>query len=127
MYNSLLVRGDPVLYFEIDYKVVPCSEDKPSEYEFIFNEIKVINTISNEVVQTIKIDKHILRSFNPKYDIREINGIVNTCKIETELNSYIHAFMLKGFFYTNEKYLSYFKIFASLFNCICTFRISYDI
>ena len=109
MYNSLLVRGDPVLYFEIDYKVVPCSEDKPSEYEFIFNEIKAINTISNKVVQTSKIDKHIFRSFNPKYDIREINGIVNTCKNETELDFFIHKCMSKGIFRTEDEYFKAFK------------------
>ena len=110
MYNSLLVRGDPVLYFEIDYKVVPCSEDKPSEYEFIFNEIKAINTISNKVVQTSKIDKHIFRSFNPKYDIKEINGIVNTCKYETELAFFIHKCMSKGIFKTEDEYFTLFNI-----------------
>ena len=109
MYNSLLVRGDLVLYFEIDYKVVSCSEDKPSEYEFIFNEIKAINTISNKVVQTSKIDKHIFRSFNPKYDIREINGIVNTCKNETELDFFIHKCMSKGIFRTEDEYFKAFK------------------
>ena len=34
-YNSLLVRGDPILYFEIDYSVKSAKENEPSKYSGI--------------------------------------------------------------------------------------------
>lgn len=73
MYNSLLLRGDPVLYFEIDYNVTALGDEKPGEYSFNFITLRVINTISGKVVQTNSLNKVISRNMNPKYryDIRE--------------------------------------------------------
>lgn len=48
MYNSLLTRGDPIIYFELDYTATAEADDKPSEYKFNFNKIRVINTVSGK-------------------------------------------------------------------------------
>lgn len=75
MYNSLLVRGDPIIYFEIDYTVTAERDDKPSEYKFNFNKIRVINTVSGKISQFSSLPKIEIRTMNPKKDIREIEGI----------------------------------------------------
>ena len=76
MYNSLLTRGDPILYFEIEYSVKAKSEDKPSEYDFIYKNLKVYNTLSDVVVQNIAINKTESKVMNPKQDLRIFDGIV---------------------------------------------------
>lgn len=80
MYNSLLVRGDPILYFEIDYTAKAESDEKPSEYLFNFNKIRVINTVNGKVVQTSALNKKQPRTMTPTYDLHEISGIVNNEK-----------------------------------------------
>ena len=76
MYNSLLTRGDPILYFEIEYSVNAKSEDKPSEYDFTYKNLKVYNTLSDKVVQNIAINKIEAKVMNPKQDLRIYDGIV---------------------------------------------------
>lgn len=76
MYNSLLTRGDPILYFEIEYSVKAKDEDKPSEYDFIYKNLKVYNTLSDVVVQNIAINKTEAKVMNPKQDLRIYDGIV---------------------------------------------------
>lgn len=76
MYNSLLTRGDPIIYFEIDYNVTAEENDKPSEYKFNFNKIRVINTVSGKVTQTSSLNKVQPRAMKPEWDLREIVGIV---------------------------------------------------
>lgn len=76
MYNSLLTRGDPILYFEIEYSVKAKSEDKPSEYDFIYKNLKVYNTLSDKVVQNIAINKTEAKVMNPKQDLKIYDGIV---------------------------------------------------
>ena len=76
MYNSLLTRGDPIIYFEIDYTASAESDDKPSEYKFNFNRIRVINTVSGKTVQTSALNKVQPRTMLPAQDLREIVGIV---------------------------------------------------
>lgn len=76
MYNSLLVRGDPILYFELDYNVIAAPEDKPSSYTFNFSKIRAISTVSGEVVQTSSLNEKLERKMEPVQDLREIQGIV---------------------------------------------------
>ena len=76
MYNSLLTRGDPIIYFEIDYNVTSEADNKPSQYKFNFNKIRVINTVSGKVTQTSSLNKIQPRTMKPEWDLREIVGIV---------------------------------------------------
>ena len=76
MYNSLLTRGDPIIHFEIDYNVTAEGDDKPSQYKFNFNKIRVINTVSGKVTQTSSLNKIQPRTMKPEWDLREIEGIV---------------------------------------------------
>ena len=76
MNNSLLTRGDPILYFEIDYNVTAEADDKPSEYTFNFNKIRVINTVSGKITQTSALSKVQPRTMKPVQNLREIVGIV---------------------------------------------------
>lgn len=90
MYNSLLTRGDPIIYFEIDYNVTAEEDDKPSQYKFNFSKIRVINTVSGKVTQTSSLNKVQPRAMKPKWDLREIVGIVAKEKVNFgELNKYI--------------------------------------
>lgn len=77
MYNSLLTRGDPIIYFEIDYNVIAEGDDKPSQYKFNFSKIRVINTVSGKVTQTSALNKVQPRTMKPEWDLREIVGIVH--------------------------------------------------
>ena len=76
MYNSLLTRGDPIIYFEIDYNVTSEADNKPSQYKFNFSKIRVINTVSGKVTQTSSLNKVQPRTMKPEWDLREIVGIV---------------------------------------------------
>ena len=94
MYNSLLTRGDPIIYFEIDYNVISEGDEKPSQYKFNFSKIRVINTVSGKVTQTSSLNKIQPRTMKPEWDLREIEGIVAKEKSEFEdLKKYI----AKGF------------------------------
>ena len=77
MYNSLLTRGDPIIYFEIDYNVTAEGDEKPSQYKFNFSKIRVINTVSGKVTQTSSLAKVEQRTMKPEWDLREIVGIVH--------------------------------------------------
>ena len=81
MYNSLLTRGDPILYFELEYTVNAKSEDKPSEYDFTYKNLKVYNTLTDKVVQNIAINKTEANVMNPKQDLQIYDGIVENEKI----------------------------------------------
>lgn len=97
MYNSLLTRGDPILYFEIDYNVKAEGDDKPSEYEFKFDKIRVINTVTGKSVQTSKLAKTQQRTMKPEWDLREIVGIVIREKAKFDAEKYpVEAYMAKG-------------------------------
>ena len=75
MYNSLLTRGDPIIYFEIDYNIISEGDEKPSQYKFNFSKIRVINTVSGKVTQTSVLNKVQPRTMKPEWDLREIEGI----------------------------------------------------
>ena len=72
MYNSLLLRGDPVLYYEIDYTVSAAPDDEPSKYTFDFKTLRVINTVSGTLAQTIPLGKRLTRTMSPVWDIRSL-------------------------------------------------------
>ena len=74
MYSSLLTRGDPIIYFELDYNVTAESDDKPSTYKFNFDTVRVINTVSEKTVQTSSLNKIQSRTMSPSQDLREIVG-----------------------------------------------------
>ena len=76
MYNSLLTRGDPIIYFEVDYNVIAEADDKPSQYKFNFNKIRVINTISGKVTQSSNLSKVQERTMRPQWNLNPIVGIL---------------------------------------------------
>lgn len=76
MYNSLLIRGAPILYFVLEYSVNAKSEDKPSVYDFTYKNLKVYNTLSDVVVQNIAINRTEAKVMNPKQDLKIYDGIV---------------------------------------------------
>ncbi|MCR4822140.1 MAG: hypothetical protein K5873_04610 [Treponema sp.] len=85
MYNSLLLRGDPIIYFELDYNVKALADDEPSQYQFSFNKIRVINTVNGKVTQTSALSKVEDRTMQPQWDLRDKAGIV--AKEKKNLNS----------------------------------------
>ncbi len=76
MYTTLLTRGDPIIYFELDYNVLAEKDDKPSMYNFNFTTVRVINTLSGKITQTSGLNKKQQRIITPTQDLREIVGIV---------------------------------------------------
>ena len=98
MYNSLLTRGDPIIYFEIDYNVTAESDDKPSEYKFNFNKIRVINTVSGKTSQTSALSKVQPRTMKPEWDLREFAGIVEKTKAGFDAKKYpVEVYMERGY------------------------------
>ena len=71
MYNSLLLRGDPILYFELDYHVTAAADDKPSQYEFSFDNARAISMVSGKQLQALPLGKKLTRTTKPAYDIRK--------------------------------------------------------
>ncbi len=100
MYNSLLTRGDPVIYFEIDYNVTAESDDKPSQYKFNFSKIRVINTVSGKVTQTSSLNKVQPRTMTPAQDLREFAGILAKEKEELAV---LEKFLAKGLMLSSAK------------------------
>ena len=90
MYNSLLSRGDPIIYFEIDYSVQAQADAKPSAYTFSFDKIRVINTVSGKTVQTSTLSKKLARTMKPEYAIRETYGAVAKAKETYQKNFLTH-------------------------------------
>lgn len=89
MYNSLLTRGDPIIYFEIDYNVTAEPDDKPSQYTFNFNKIRVINTVSGKVTQTSNLNSKQPRTMKPEQDLRNFAGIVEKQKAKEDPKKYL--------------------------------------
>ena len=80
MYSSLLTRGDPILYFVLEYSVKAKYQDHPSEYDFSSKNLKVHNTVTDKVVQNIALNKTETKIMNPKQDLRIYDGIVEKAK-----------------------------------------------
>ena len=93
MYNSLLTRGDPIIYFEIDYNVTAEPDDKPSQYTFNFNKIRVINTVSGKVTQTSNLNNKQPRTMKPEQDLRIVDGVAEK---EKKFFSDLKVFFSKG-------------------------------
>lgn len=93
MYNSLLTRGDPIIYFEIDYNVTAEPDDKPSQYTFNFNKIRVINTVSGKVTQTSNLNNKQPRTMKPEQDLRIVDGVAEK---ERKFFSDLKVFFSKG-------------------------------
>lgn len=93
MYNSLLTRGDPIIYFEIDYNVSAEPDDKPSQYTFNFNKIRVINTVSGKVTQTSYLYSKHPRTMKPEQDLRIVDGVAEK---EKKFFSDLKVFFSKG-------------------------------
>ncbi|MBQ0051466.1 MAG: SUMF1/EgtB/PvdO family nonheme iron enzyme [Treponema sp.] len=97
MYDSLLTRGDPIIYFEIDYNVTAEGDDKPSQYKFNFNKIRVINTVSGKITQTSSLSKIQPRTMKPEWDLREFAGVVENTKALFDPEKYpVEVYMVKG-------------------------------
>lgn len=97
MYNSLLTRGDPIVYFELDYVVNACGDDKPSEYMFNFNRIRMIDTVTGKIVQTTFLDVKLPRKMKPEYDLRIFAGIEEKEKAKFDSEKYfVEKYMTKG-------------------------------
>lgn len=88
MYNSLLIRGEPIIYFEIDYTAKAESDDKPSTYTFDFNNIRVINTLSGNTVQTTELNKTQLKTIQMIRDLREFAGVMEKEKARFNATKY---------------------------------------
>lgn len=93
MYSSLLTRGDPIIYFELDYNVNAESDDIPSGYKFNFSTIRVINTVSGKVVQTSKLNNVQSRTMTPEQDLRIVDGVAEN---ERKLFSKIKVYFSNG-------------------------------
>ncbi len=93
MYSSLLTRGDPIIYFELDYTASAEADDKPSAYRFNFTNIRVINTVSGKTVQTTALNKTQPRTMTPAQDLREIVGIVAS---EKENLAAVESYIAQG-------------------------------
>ena len=91
MYSSLLTRGDPIIYFELDYNVNAESDDIPSGYKFNFSTIRVINTVSGKVVQTSKLDNIQSRTMTPEQDLRIVDGVAENEKYYFEVMKMLFA------------------------------------
>ena len=106
MYNSLLTRGDPIIYFEIDYNVIAEGDDKPSEYKFNFTKIRVINTVSGKVTQTSSLNKIQPRTMKPEWELRVFAGVVEKEKAKFDPDKYpVEVYMVKGQSLENAKKL----------------------
>lgn len=98
MYNSLLTRGDPIIYFELDYTAVAEGDDKPSVYTFNFDKIRVLNTVSGKVTQTSSLNKKEAKTMQPSQELRIFAGIVEKEKASFDAKKYpVEVYMAKGF------------------------------
>lgn len=89
MYNSLLVCGNPIVYFEIDYTVTVGVDGKDNQYEFNFNKLRVINTISGKTTQTKNLNIKRQITMKPMWDLREFAGIVEKQKAKEDSKKYL--------------------------------------
>ena len=96
MYNSLLVCGNQIVYFEIDYNVTSGVDGKDNQYEFNFNKLRVINTISGKTTQTKNLNIKRQITMKPMWDLREFAGVVEMQKAKEEPERYlIESYMVK--------------------------------
>ena len=71
MYNSLLLRGDPILYFELDYTTSVGSNDAVrGEYILNFKTLRIIDTITGKTIQTNSLNQQRRLVQEQGWDIR---------------------------------------------------------
>ncbi len=118
MYNSLLVRGDPIIYFEIDYNVTSQADDKPSQYKFNFSKIRVINTVSGKVTQNSALNAVKDQTMQPEQELRIFGGVVEKEKARFNPKKYsVEVYMAKGLCRTDaEKLVARDISIAKIFN-----------
>ena len=106
MYNSLLTRGDPIIYFEIDYNVTAEGDEKPSQYKFNFSKVRVINTVSGKVTQTSSLNKIQPRTMKLGWELRVFAGVVEKEKAKFDPGRYpVEVYMVNGQSLENAKKL----------------------
>ncbi len=110
MYNSLLTRGDPILYYELDYTVKAENDDSPSQYAFAFDRIRAVNTISGKIVQTTTLAKKQDRTMTPAQDLRVYAGIVEKEKAQYDQVKYKEESYMVKYNFTREAAIELIKI-----------------
>ncbi len=71
VYDSLLMRGVPILTYELTYTVEALDDNHPSQYKFTFNNLNVTETTTNRKLTPPKLQStYLVRTWNPVYDIR---------------------------------------------------------
>ena len=75
IYNTLLLRGVPILYYEIDYTVNAAPDNEPSKYTFTFQTLRVKNTSTGKTVQEVSLHQSVARTMQPVCDIRTAEDI----------------------------------------------------
>ena len=103
MYNSLLTRGEQILYYELDYRVKAENDNKPSQYVFSFDTLHVFNTVTGKEVQSIKLGNNIIKTMTPVKDLRKnINNdwVSKTIAEENRLQTMLKQIEV-------EKYIKY--------------------
>ena len=102
MYNSLLLRGDPILYFEMDYSVSAQDDNSPSAYTFNFKEVRAISTITKKVLQRNSLDVDISRTMTPQWDIRTKEELLAAQKKEEHIAKKVEN---KKYFQDTSKFI----------------------
>ncbi|MCH5279795.1 MAG: hypothetical protein J1E60_08430 [Christensenellaceae bacterium] len=75
IYNTLLLRGVPILYYEIDYTVNAAPDNEPSKYTFTFQRLRVKDTSTGKTVQEVSLHQSVARTMQPVCDIRTAEDI----------------------------------------------------
>lgn len=97
MYDSLLSRGSPIIYYEMDYHVEPEPDNKPSTYLFFFDELRVYYTEKTKVISKPELSvKKRERTMSPVYDIRTDERIVKDDIKENKYNYKIAHYSQKA-------------------------------
>lgn len=81
-FESMFLRGEPILTYEIEYTITPYAPKYPSKYRFKFNYLKYYDTrkmslwggkLRSTKTGFLTLDHDIIsREFDPKYDISAI-------------------------------------------------------
>lgn len=73
--NSMILKDDFKLRFQLDYYVECASDDHDSEYEFYISELRIYENY-DKLIQTQKFDQKVIYKSVPSYSINPIFGIV---------------------------------------------------
>lgn len=71
MYSSLLLRGDPILNYELTYSITPRGNNHPSSYIIKIHDFTIKFTSTGKVIDRPQVSNtEIIRNMTPAYDIR---------------------------------------------------------